>query len=62
MLQFNLSEDQLKKADEWMKQREKYVGAIGGQFTFKFTPTGLGVIVVISDAEGSLDLTNYDLW
>ena len=59
---FKLSDEQTEKAKQWMKEREKYVGAIGGQFTFTFTPTGLGNIVTITDGKEELRLTDSDLW
>jgi hypothetical protein len=41
-----------------------YTGAIGGRFTYSFTPTSLGVVVKVRDAITGLeeDLTNYDHW
>lgn len=41
-----------------------YTGAIGGQFTFSFTPTSIGVIVVVKDAltGEKIDLTDYSEW
>ena len=61
---FDLSVEQHKKYDEWRKEKGKvYVGAIGGAYTFCFTPTGLGDIVEVKCADGTkLDLTDYDLW
>ncbi|WP_226035771.1 hypothetical protein [Aquibacillus saliphilus] len=61
---FGLDEKQSKKAEKWMEEKEAYVGAIGGQFTFRFTPTGLGTIAVICDDESGeeLNLTDYDEW
>ena len=65
---FVLTAEQHKKYDEWRKEKNKtkgevYVGAIGGAYTFCFTPTGLGDMVVVQCADGTkLDLTDYDLW
>ena len=65
---FVLSAEQHKKYDEWRKEKNKtkgevYVGAIGGAYTFCFTPTGLGDIVEVKCADGTkLDLTDSDLW
>lgn len=59
---FYLSDQQTEKAKQWMKEREKYVGTIGGQFTFMITPTSFGVVVKITDGEDTLDLTDYELW
>jgi hypothetical protein len=39
------------------------VGAIGGRFTYSFTPTGLGDIIRIKCACGEeLDLTHSERW
>lgn len=59
---FTLTDDQYDKARLWMDDREKYVGAIGGQFSFIFTPTSLGITVVVTDGEEKLDITNYEEW
>ena len=61
---FILSANQYKKYDEWRKEKgEVYVGAIGGAYTFCFTPTGLGDMVVVKCADGTqLDLTEYEYW
>lgn len=65
---FILSANQYKKYDEWRKEKNKkdgevYVGAIGGAYTFCFTPTGLGDMVVVKCADGTqLDLTEYEYW
>lgn len=40
-----------------------YAGAIGGRFSYKFTPTGLGTIIHCECACGDhLDVTDYDGW
>lgn len=41
-----------------------YTGAAGGQFTFMFTPTSIGVICKVRDAVTGeeVDLTDYDHW
>jgi len=65
---FTLSAEQHKKYDEWRKEKNKkegevYVGAIGGAYSFCFTPTGLGTMVVVKCADGTeLDLTEYEYW
>ena len=65
---FDLSVEQHKKYDEWRIEKNKtkgevYVGAIGGAYTFCFTPTGLGNMVEVKCADGTkLDLTDSDLW
>jgi len=62
---FDLSEEQEKKFDEWRKAKpeEVYVGAVGGAYEFCFTPTGIGIIVVVKCADGTeLDLTEYEFF
>lgn len=43
---------------------EPYTGAIGGRFTFMFTPNSIGIGVRVKDAvtERELDLSEYDNW
>ena len=67
-LTFTVEADELKVAKKWVKkQKEKHgseIGTAGDRFSYKFTPTGLGVIVSIVDAltgESKL-LTNFDNW
>ena len=51
-----------------MKKQKKKLGpeegTIGDRFSYKFTPTGLGVIVSVIDAlaDESKILTNFDNW
>lgn len=65
---FNLDKNQQKLADDWIKtqltQKPKYSGAIGGRFTFSFTPTNLGTIIKIEDNQSkeTLDITDYSTW
>lgn len=62
---FQLTESEQKKLDDWLatKNLDKYGGAIGGRFTYSFTPTSLGVIIKVSDSleqKDTIDLTDYD--
>ena len=62
MIFFKLTKDQLNKIQEWEKflpQAEE-----GGRFTYSFTPTSLGVILVVSDVitGKKLDVTEYEYW
>jgi hypothetical protein len=43
---------------------QAYYGAIGGAYTYMYTPTGLGLIVKIKNnlTEEILDLTDYENW
>ncbi len=65
---FGLTGKQWKKYQKWRKAKTKkdgelYVGAIGGAYSFCFTPTGIGEMVTVRAADGEvLDLTDYDAW
>jgi hypothetical protein len=64
-MNFELSELQKKKYLAWKKRKEKktgevYVGAIGGAYTFCFTPTSIGTIVEVTCTDGAkIDLTDH---
>lgn len=59
-------DEQDKKVAEIQKRPDglAYYGAIGGAYTYMYTPTGLGVIVKIMNnlTEEVLDLTTYEDW
>lgn len=59
---FKLTKTENKKYLEWRsKLPPKYFGAIGGGYTFSFTPTSLGDIIKVKRADGfEIDLTDYD--
>ena len=73
---FYLSEEEYKTIEKWKKEevypkvvKEQGIdsnipnrGAIGGDTTYSFTPTGLGVIKVIKCFHKELDITNYENW
>jgi len=70
---FSLTDEQCKLARDFEKNHKcpikldvfghKNFGAIGGGFTYSFTPTGLGDIEVVRCACGAeLCLTNTDDW
>ena len=64
---FTLNEEQKEKFEKWKAERnaQKYSGAIGGRWTFSFTPTSIGCIVKAQDAMGDkqeIDLTDYESW
>lgn len=67
-LVYEITEKQFKKYEKWRRAKKKkdgelYVGAIGGAYTFCFTPTGVGLIVTVKAADGdTLDLTDFDTW
>jgi len=61
-LSFRLSDEEIKKADSFIKKtREKYGE---GTFTFSFTPTGIGVSTSIRSnlTKEELDITEYKKW
>lgn len=58
---FGLTEEQDKKVEDWMAGHEaKYCGAIGGRYTYQFTPNSLGIGVCIIDnlTKEVLDVTD----
>ncbi len=75
-MQFDLTDDEVMKKADWLlahnpkcrfyddgTQVSNPMGAIGGRLTYQFTPTGLGVIIVVKCACGeSVDLTDYGSW
>lgn len=65
---FTLSAEQVEKYDKWRvkknkKKGEAYVGAIGGAYTFCFTPTGIGTIDCVKCTDGEeIELTDFKNW
>jgi hypothetical protein len=72
---FCLDETQKEKLAEWMRLQEEkvakmqeredaYYGAIGGGYTYMFTPTGLGVVTIVRNGvtKEEINLTDYDTW
>ena len=68
---FKLNKEQTEKYQEWKKEHDVIctvsksndIGAIGGRFTFQFTPTSLGTITIVKCAcGGNIDLTEYGDW
>jgi hypothetical protein len=62
---FSLNDSQLEKLKEW-QNNHKIInkGAIGGRYTYCFTPTSLGVIIIIKSIidNDEIDLTCYEEW
>jgi len=63
-MKFELDESEIKKFNKWKKNLSKIPIDVFGeefQFTFKFHPTGLGVVkTIVRDLDGEeLDLTDY---
>jgi predicted Zn-dependent peptidase len=73
-MRFELDDAQTKKLYEWLKEqeskaesiqgREPYYGATGGQLTYMFTPTNLGVVVKVKHeyTKAVIDLSEYENW
>jgi hypothetical protein len=62
---FEIDLVEYQRAVEWMSTHpDVYEGAIGGRYSWEFTPTGLGVVVIIKDAitKTQKDVTDYDGW
>lgn len=61
---FTLTPEQVTKLDDWIKTKPISKAAMGEQFTYCFTPTSLGVIVVVKCGitKTEIDLTNYEEW
>lgn len=52
-LGFPITPEQNAKIKEWMKKYEELkFGAIGGAFTYCFTPTGIGVFAKVKGPDG----------
>jgi len=71
---FSLTKEQLQRISDWMDTHDKekhiqpgekfrYAGAIGGAYTYEFTPTSLGVVEKVRCACGDhIDVSDYDAW
>jgi hypothetical protein len=64
---FDLSKKQLAELAKWqveLERDEAPTGAIGGRYTYSFTPTSIGIVSKVKDEVTGdvLDLTDYDMW
>jgi len=61
-MQFELTESQVRKLRQWERTKgEKYLGAIGGGYEFRFLPTSIGTFVSVHCWDGThINLTDYD--
>lgn len=64
---FDFTAEQQRKIVDFMSLKSSdnaYEGAIGGRFTYSFTPTGLGCVIKIRDniTEEELDVSDYEMW
>lgn len=65
MKSFNLDEEEEKAAKAFKsKHNHGYAGAIGGSFSYQFTPTsiGTGVSIICNHCQESENITNYANW
>lgn len=65
-MKFNLDNNELLLYNNWLKTKDLNLpcGAIGGRFTFSFTPTSMGTIIKIVDNidKSEIDITDYESW
>lgn len=65
--EFKLSTIEIKKFKKFEREmnkkyteKERYCGAVGGFYSFVFTPTGIGIVVSVKTALGDeKDITDY---
>ncbi len=65
MMTFELTDNQIKKFEEWkkkMKEKNSFIPTAGERWTFCFTPSGIGMIVHAIDkaTHEEIDLTEWD--
>jgi len=60
---FNLNESQISKLEKWQSKIKKKFGNYG-EFTYSFTPTGIGDIVKVYSnlLDETIDLSEYENW
>ena len=46
------------------RKDNRYEGTVGGRFTYKITPTTLGMVIKVVDGmtKKELDVTEYEAW
>jgi hypothetical protein len=72
---FELSQRNVNEINVWLKEQEKkekemfagkqYIGgAVGGALTYSFTPTSIGIAIVVRNCvtKDELDLSHYEDW
>ena len=64
---FELDETETQRFEDWKKKQkatDPQIATLGERWTFMFTPTGLGTIVVVKDnlLKEELDLTDWENW
>ena len=73
-MMFDVSKEQRELVKKWQEDHDKakhikpgeihrYAGAIGGTYTWCFTPTSIGMATNVKCSCGEeIDITNYDEW
>lgn len=63
-MKFSLDNVEMDNLNSWLKSKDlsTYTGAIGGRFTYSFTPTNIGLIIKVKDNVDNteIDVTDYD--
>jgi hypothetical protein len=72
---FTINAEQMAKIAKWAKEQDRLYkkvhsntgpflyGAIGGELTYSFTPTSIGLIIEVEHATGAvLDVSDYEDW
>jgi hypothetical protein len=61
----SLNQSQLQKLADWKSSHVNVgTGAIGGRYTYCYTPTSIGTILIVKDnvTNTQIDLTEYEEW
>ena len=65
---FTIPDEDIPAINEFMQEQDKktggHYGAIGGGYTYHFTPTALAVVIKVENTvtKAVLDLSHYELW
>ena len=71
---YGFHKEQRDAIDRWVREHDaarhlppgrtfRFAGAIGGAYTYEFTPTTIGVVTTVRCSCGdSLDVSDYDQW
>lgn len=61
---YETTKENAEALKKFLKDKEKYAGACGGQFEWAFTPTSLGLILVVRDvmSKEEINITDYASW
>jgi len=69
MFNFTVSDKEEERAEEWLKEHKKVCklkdvsATIGGKYTWSFTQTGLGCVIVLNCVcEEAINLTDFETW